>query len=126
MKRDMDLVRDILLTIEEQDDGSVRNRKVNFDQTDSVVLTEHLFLLAEAGFIEGSPWKGINDRSYHVNRLTWTGHEFLDTIRDPNIWAQTKNGAKKVGSFSLEVLREIAKGIVKKKVADLSGVELDL
>ena len=37
---------------------------------------------------------------------------FLDTIRDPDGWAKTKSGAEKAGAFSIDVLSDIAKGVI--------------
>lgn len=83
-------------------------------------------MLAEAGLIEAQDASHMQGRRIIVLRMTWQGHEFLDRIRDPQIWAKTKEGAKRVGSFSLDVLSDIARGIIKKKISDLSGIELDL
>ncbi len=57
-------------------------------------------------------------------RLTWDGHDFLDSIRDPVIWQETKEGVKKAGGFSLELLGDLAKGLLKKKIEDHTGVQL--
>ena len=38
------------------------------------------------------------------------GHQYLEMIRDPEIWRQTKESAQKIGSFSLDVLSALAKG----------------
>lgn len=46
--------------------------------------------------------------------MTWDGHEFLDDIRSDSVWSQTKSAVvNQVGSVSLSVLQEVAKGIVK-------------
>ena len=45
--------------------------------------------------------------------LTPSGHEFLNTIRDPKIWKETKNFAAKAGSFSLKIVSAIAEGIAR-------------
>lgn len=126
MRRDMDLIRELLLEIEEKHDGSGRQVDVSGGDAPSPVVTEHLFMLAEAGLIEAQDASHMQGRRIIVLRMTWQGHEFLDRIRDPQIWAKTKEGAKRVGSFSLDVLSDIARGIIKKKISDLSGIELDL
>lgn len=61
-----------------------------------------------------------------IKRLTWQGHDFLDKVRDPEIWHATKEGAKKAGGFSLELLGALAKGFLKKKIEAHTGVDLDL
>lgn len=52
-------------------------------------------------------------------RLTWQGHEFVDEVRDPEIWRKTKEGAEKVGSWSIKLLGELAAGFVRAKAAEL-------
>ena len=38
-----------------------------------------------------------------INRLTFNGHEFLDTVRDGEIWKLAKEGATKAGVASVQV-----------------------
>ncbi|MGZ5043196.1 MAG: DUF2513 domain-containing protein [Methylobacter sp.] len=59
-----------------------------------------------------------------ISKLTWQGHDFLGPVRDPVIWQETKEGAKKAGGFSLELLRALAKGLVKEKIEEHTGVQL--
>lgn len=114
MKRDMDLVRQILLRIE-----AVENRLVepemNFDGYPRHVVIYHTWLLIDAGLVDG-------DVSYYqsphadalVRGLTWKGHEFLDEIRDESVWNKTKQKiGREVGSASVEIVREVAKSIIK-------------
>jgi Hypothetical protein (DUF2513) len=35
----------------------------------------------------GKNWVDLN--------LTWQGHEFLETVRDPDVWERTKEGASR-------------------------------
>ena len=57
--------------------------------------------------------------------MTWKGYEYLDTIRDPEIWSKTKDGARRAGGFSMEIFAALAKGLIKKKIKDHTGVELE-
>lgn len=45
-------------------------------------------------------------------QLTWHGHEFLDTLRDPTVWERAKGVAEKAGGASLQVLLEVGKAII--------------
>ena len=49
---------------------------------------------------------------------------FLGAIRDPEIWAKTKKGAAAAGGFTMELLRDLAKGFIKKQVEELTGVKI--
>ena len=125
MKRDLDLARRILIKIEAElppmqvgtftpSAFSVENK----EEWDWIL--EHFRLLADAGFIE----KGsLSSGGYTLRGITWAGHEFLDSIRDEEVWRRTKEGANKVGSWSLETLSEIARAIAKKKLRDLTDMQ---
>jgi hypothetical protein len=126
MKRDRDLIRSLLLEIELKDDGTGNpvniDKRVNTDRD----ITEHLFLLANAGLIEAIDASSMDARDIIVLRLTWEGHEYLDNIRDPEIWAGAKSGAQGLGGFSLEILGALAKGLIKKKIEQHTGVEINV
>lgn len=127
MKRDMDLIRELLLAIEDHPtlaDGSQvlivdTADKLGFQDRSLAEIHYHLEMLIKKGLVEGE----INLLQI-VSGLTWDGHDFLDTIRDPDIWRQTKEGAKKAGGFSLELLGDLAKGLIKKKIEEHTGVQL--
>lgn len=57
--------------------------------------------------------------------MTWNGHEFLDAVRDPEIWQKTKDGASKVGSASIEFLWEMAKAYAKHLAKERLGMILE-
>jgi hypothetical protein len=41
--------------------------------------------------------------------MTNSGYDYLDTVRDPKVWNQTKSVLEKIGgSAALEVVKEIA------------------
>ena len=127
MKRDMDLIRELLLAIEDhpQLDG---NQLIQYDDNENFGITEfpreqviyHIRMLIDQGLINGELVYG----GPIISKLTWQGHDFLDAIRDPDIWRQTKEGAKKAGGFSLELLGALAKGLLKKKIEEHTGVQL--
>jgi hypothetical protein len=58
-----------------------------------------------------------------INRLTFKGHEFLDTVRDSEVWKLTKESAQKAGVASVQVLFEIGKAYAKQKLAE-HGISL--
>ena len=132
MKRDMDLIRAILIVIEDdpQYDGLhflAPDSSADFGLPDYAFeqLGYHLRLLFEAGFVEGAAGD-LNMYVPYISKLSWRGHELLDQIRDPEIWRETKEGARKAGGFSLDLLGALAKGLIKKKVQDHTGIDLDL
>lgn len=118
MKRDMDLVREILLAVEAAPfniDGSL-----TLEGKDHRVVAEHVRLLLEAGYLSTARVQYVAGKRMDLGlALSWAGHEFLETVRDPAIWSATKTNAKAVGSWSLSLIGELAKGLIKQKAADL-------
>ena len=76
MKRDLDLIRRILLCVEKNDPAELPD-------VDECILNEHIHLLLDAGFVEGIETEGDTGWSTAVERLSWKGQKFLDAIRDP-------------------------------------------
>jgi hypothetical protein len=86
-------------------------------------LDYHLKLLVEAKLIEAVEKPGTA-YGWYVRRLTCDGHEFLDTIRDPEIWAKTKAGASASGAWSIGLLKDIGAAYVKMKAKEVLGFEI--
>ena len=121
MKRDMDLIRAILLAIEAHPLPEIDGYLEIDDYEDSVVH-HHLHLLKEAGYINAYSAVDANaDSGFLVQdaSLTWGGHELLDSIRDPEIWKKAKSGAAQAGSFSLSLIGEVARGFIKMKAQEI-------
>lgn len=126
MKRDMDLIRDLLLAIEA--DGQFNGLSIvepsigdlGITEDNFYVIAYHLTLLIEAGIIEGRD--GM--RMPMLRRLTWAGHDFVDSIRDPDVWMKTRKNAMAAGGFTVDLLSDLAKGFIRKKVEEMTGVKL--
>ena len=56
-------------------------------------------------------------------RLTWAGHDYLDAVRDPKVWQKTKDATEKVGSWTFEIVKELAKSFVTEELRKM-GVGL--
>ena len=102
MKRDMELIKAILLSIEENCDGRKSYHptrdsvKYEYSGTDAE-FERHCHLIAEHKLAHA-----ITDlRSGIVFlALTWEGHDFLDSAREPKVWDTVKGYAGKV-SFAV-------------------------
>lgn len=112
MKRDWDLVRKILLQLEEQDHlGSD-----DVQGYDVRVVSYHVHLLNEAGLIKAAPTprRMGSEQIWTASALTWNGHEFLDQIRADSIWGQIKRSAREKGlDLSFDVVRSLAKVFIE-------------
>lgn len=59
-----------------------------------------------------------------VERMTWDGHEFLETVRDNQVWQKTKGYLKSVGGVGIDVLKDVAKAVVKDQIKQYTGLEM--
>lgn len=109
MKRDMELVRKLLITIEESNGHEALTLPSDIDK---VEVAYHLEIMDQAGFVKNNTkWAG-NKPYWIIASLTWDGHEFLDSVRNESIWNKTKEGIKmkglELGSIPLEVIKDYA------------------
>lgn len=122
MKRDMDLVRLIMLEIEGATSTRVGSGEIskalNYEKN---VIEYHLTLLEEAKYVEGHISRPVpGGAGWHNGwRLTWMGCDFLDKVRDPEIWRSTKAAANQLGGFSVSLLADLAKAILLAKAKEL-------
>ena len=120
MKLDLNCVRDSLLTLEK---WLVLNDQLEFIFLDLNEIMESaemqkytkpdvaytLVMLEEAGFIKAVIDYGCDDISeLDVIRLTYQGHQFLETIRPKDTWDKIYAVAEKTGHKSLTSIMEIA------------------
>ncbi|WP_051882328.1 DUF2513 domain-containing protein [Parvularcula oceani] len=132
MKRNMDLVRQLLLAIEAQ--GPIARGMPNIDGYARDEIDHHLTLLRQAGFLpqierprqSELPVRGLARRVSDPVELTWKGHDFLDTIHDEGVWSSTKEAVGKVGgTAALETWKAAATAVstaaVTASIAALRG-----
>lgn len=98
MKRDMDLVRLILLKIEEEYvSTAIFNLKI--EGYDMATVAYHCKIMHDAGLLSEYKGKCGNDTIYAfaVASLTWEGSDYLDKVRDNTVWKKTKDVIKEKG-----------------------------
>jgi len=94
LKRDLNMVRELLILVEENDDGSELKIPKEWDRK---VVAYHLELLDQAGYInDNTKWAGDSPWCIYAS-LAWDGHEFLHAIRNDNVWSKAKEGIKNKG-----------------------------
>ncbi|WP_167804211.1 DUF2513 domain-containing protein [Limosilactobacillus fermentum] len=54
----------------------------------------------------------------YIYSITWKGHEFLDNIRDPEVWGKTKSITGKFASVSVSLVSNIASQVISKLIED--------
>lgn len=128
MRLNQDAVRDILLFVEsnlEFDNffhlkdfyGAEALKK--YDQ-DTIKYT--LLKLSETNYLHSNPLISNNNiRDFSTGMLTWEGHEFLETIRDTQVWSKTKIVTNKLESVSIGMLSRIGTGVINHMIDKTMG-----
>jgi hypothetical protein len=112
VKRDMDLIRLLLLKIE-----GVENPDLSDYAKEQILY--HKRLLIEAGLAHGSIMEDGSGEPVAVvtTRLSWEGHEFLDAARNQSIWEKAKEIISKVGvSVTFPIVKEILTTLLKEQL----------
>jgi hypothetical protein len=112
MKRDMSIIRDLLLDIEsEYTEGGFALEVTEEDDYTEEEMNYHLQLMKEAKLIklETVLDEEEEEEELLIYGLTWDGHELLDSIREEAIWQQLLVKLKREkGSMPFSVLRKQA------------------
>ena len=126
MRRDMDLVRDLMLKLEASEPKpgvlctiSPFDEEVMVDGRSTDEIDHHLSMIYKAGFVDYGSGPMIHQSGdYPFRGLTSQGHDFLDAVREPKVWTETKTRAEKVGGWTVGILTDLAKGYLKAKAAE--------
>lgn len=116
MKLNPDCIRDVLLLVEQKTslhvpleiDPSSLPAPLSKYQPEEVMY--HIKQCELSGFLYADSW--YFDGGCLINYLSPEGHQFLSDIREDNNWNKTKDIAKSVGSNSLDVIKDIASGVI--------------
>lgn len=117
MKRDPDLLRELLLAIEATECCDPTPLPELADSSFPVVVF-HAGLLVEADLLRrvpGDDGPGTFDRY----ALTWKGHDYLETIRDPVHWRIVRKAGERTGGWSAATIGLIARSLVLAKAQAL-------
>ena len=114
MKREMDLVRKILLQIENEHIATaIFNLKI--EGYDLATVAYHCKIMHEAGLLSHYSGKYGNDTIYafQVGGLTWEGNDFLDKVRDDSVWGKTKDAITQKGlPLVFETIKTISSAVI--------------
>lgn len=123
MKRDMDLVRQILFRMEEND-GGYADPEFGVDGYAEDVVGHHVWLMEQAGLITAEEVTHLGSSSPIAIPLsvTWSGHDFLASVRNDTVWQKVKRiVVEKGGGIPFEVLQALAVQTAKRHfLGDLS------
>ncbi|MEO0557065.1 MAG: DUF2513 domain-containing protein [Bacteroidota bacterium] len=116
MKRDMDLIRDLLLDLEAREEP----RAISIPKLEGYSpqqIAYHLGLLKQAGLIEAVAIRDRNGAGWLPESITWEGHEFLAAAKDEKHWGKAKRLVKdKGGALTFEALKTAMTEMTKRAI----------
>ena len=108
MRRDLDLVRAILVAVEDAD-APVNAAELVTPDWPFALVTYHVELLQSRGLVDAKVTRTKGGAIALVLGLTWEGCDYLDAIRDERVWSRTKAViAETVGSATMAVVKSTA------------------
>lgn len=113
MKRDMDIVRAIILAAKDADEPITAIPNIT-----QQVFAYHVQIMQEAGLLVAAlkpPESKSPPEKATILRLTWSGLDFADSITNETIWNKAKDNILKPGaSWTFGVLLEYIKSELMK------------
>ena len=113
MKRDWDVIREVLIEVEALDTHT--RDKAQYSVThgqpaDTDLKAEHALMLWEAGFIDASDAGADEGPALLSPKLTWQGHDLLETMRSPRVWNRIKTVAEEKGvELTFDAVKALSK-----------------
>lgn len=114
MKRNWDTIRELLVKVEECTLPTDRVRLTDFSEDRAAEVSYHMALLIQAGLVNGRMDETLSAdvKNFFAQKLTWSGHEFLDSIRSDTVWQKTKSIFAEQGlSMTVDLVKETAKKV---------------
>lgn len=122
MKFNLDCARDVLFLLEEKliITRDLEIISVDLEEITSALPTYEageiantLIVLNEAGFIFSENVFGdVIVEDILVARITYSGYQFLESIRPEPVWQKVKTVGSKVGSFSFSAISQISANVI--------------
>ena len=115
MRRDLDLFRKVILTVEGRD-PKYWVPEIEIDGFTPQQIGYHSYLIVDAGLAKGTDISTMDDMlpNWSISYLTSAGHDFADAARNDSTWRQATTLVKEKGSgFTLDVVKQVLVSIVK-------------
>lgn len=116
MKRDNEFIRQLLLEYEQGDDIDLVVTLCINPSSDELKRYHHVELLCDAGY-----FIRIKEDLY---RMTNQGYDYLEVIKNEDVWAKTKEAVPKLGGATLGMMKDIAVALIKREAEEKLGIIL--
>jgi hypothetical protein len=117
VKRDLDLVRQLMLQIEAL--PAAPPVQYRMSEIEDPVLLAHLELLIDAGLVNGKIARSHGTRGdvISVSGLTWQGHEWIEMVRSQSVWNATKSAVlEQGGALTFELTKAVAANLLRARL----------
>ena len=122
MKRDMNLIRELLLQLEESP-AEVYISNLEVDGYSDEEIAYNAYLMIDGGLAEGRQSKVTNQMgdscpvAVTLTNLTWDGHEFFDSIKNDSVWKKILGHVQdKGGSAPFTAIAQLAVLLAKQNL----------
>ena len=118
MKRDMNLVRSILLALEQHEHGHAPD-KLKIEGFSDEQIGYHIYLMGQANLLKVANINSCDSLSPTAIPIgiTWEGYEFLEMAREPSMW---KRAVEKVtstgGTMTIDILKTVLAALAKQSL----------
>jgi hypothetical protein len=115
VKRDLELIRKIVLIVENAPTGWAPQR-LEVEGYTEAQIGYHAYLLVDAGLAKGhdTTTMGSDGPEAMITTLTWAGHEFADAARDESRWRKAMVAVQeKGGTVTLGVLTQLLVALMR-------------
>lgn len=115
MKRDMELIRKLVLAIEAAPTGYAPD-DLQLEGYTHEQIGYHAHLMTDAGLARGidTTHMGSGSPQAMLTSLTWAGHEFAEAARDETRWKNAMGIVQeKGGAVTLSVLTQLLTALMK-------------
>ncbi|HEB0104031.1 TPA: DUF2513 domain-containing protein [Serratia marcescens] len=140
MKINQQYLKDLLIAFEDTEGPDTFVEELKGYEINSENFIFHMRLLDDNKLVtrvDGEPGLGHLFRQ-HMNgydyrwlntplRLTSHGHDFIDALKQKDVWNSVKTEFKDVTSIRslIKITKSLATGFAKKKIKDLTGFDAD-
>jgi hypothetical protein len=115
MKRDLDLIRNILIKMEESP-GPFFGGELKFQDKSHDEVHFHLKLMRDAGLIHAEDLSGMDSIEFFPLHITWEGYEFLEAAKDDARWNEVKSKMSTIGGFVYEIAKPLLIELARREV----------
>ncbi|MDE3019797.1 MAG: DUF2513 domain-containing protein [Nitrospirota bacterium] len=118
MKRDLELIRKLVLAAEASPTGYVK-QDVQIEGYSPEQIGYHSYLLVDAGLAKGTDVTtfGCSSPIWKILHLTSAGHDFADAARDEGTWQKATGLVKdNAGGITLDVMKQLLISLMRKAI----------